>query len=98
VANPREEQGPLGSLATIWSIVPAANMYDDVCGVVGGMSTKGNRSTHRKPAPGPLRPPQIPYDLTRVWTRSSAVKPATIRLSAARPLRQGSSRTLAPIE
>jgi hypothetical protein len=29
---------------------------------------RGNRSTRRKLAPMPLRPPQIPHDLT--WDRS----------------------------
>jgi hypothetical protein len=34
---------------------------DDECGAFGGMRIgKGNRSTLRKPAPVPLRPPQIP--------------------------------------
>jgi hypothetical protein len=33
------------------------------CGEIGGMKTsRGNRSTRRKPAPGPLYPPQIPHD------------------------------------
>jgi hypothetical protein len=34
---------------------------------------RGNRSTQRKPAPVPLRPPQIPLDLTWAWTRATMV-------------------------
>jgi hypothetical protein len=43
-------------------------MDDDECGAVGGMIGRGNRSTRRKPAPGPLCLPQIPHDLTRDLT------------------------------
>jgi hypothetical protein len=51
--------GPLGTLATEWSIVPALGDYDD--GESGGMKIgRGNRSTRRKPAIAPLCPPQIP--------------------------------------
>jgi hypothetical protein len=46
-------------------------MIDDECGAVGGMrSERGNRSTHRKPTPVPLSPPQIPHDL--IWARTRA--------------------------
>jgi hypothetical protein len=31
------------------------------------------RSTRRKPATVPLRPPQIPHDLTQARTRAAAV-------------------------
>jgi hypothetical protein len=42
---------------------------DDKCGGVGGMTIgRGNRSTRRKPAPMPLRPPQIPHNVT--WNRT----------------------------
>jgi hypothetical protein len=34
---------------------------------------KGNRSTRSNPAPVPLCPPQIPYDLTRSLTRAAVV-------------------------
>jgi hypothetical protein len=34
---------------------------------------RGNRSTRRKPAPAPLCPPQIPYDMT--WAR---IRPAAV--------------------
>jgi hypothetical protein len=36
---------------------------DGDCGEIGGMKIgKGNCSTQRKPAPGPLCPTQIPHD------------------------------------
>jgi hypothetical protein len=71
--------GSLGTSATEWPIVPAPGDYDD--GEVGGMKIgRGNRSTRRKPAPAPLRPPQIPLDQTRARTRTAAV--GTQRLSA----------------
>jgi hypothetical protein len=51
--------------------VPAPGDYDD--GEIGGMMIgKGNRSTRRKPAPVPLRPPQTPHD-ARTRTRAAAV-------------------------
>jgi hypothetical protein len=54
--------GPLGTSATNWPIVPGLGDYED--GEFGGMMIgKGNRSTRRKPVP--VRPPQIPHDLTR---------------------------------
>jgi hypothetical protein len=47
---------PLGTSATNWLTVPA-QMIDDECGAVGGMRIgKGNRSTRRKPALGPVCP------------------------------------------
>jgi hypothetical protein len=50
-------------------------MIDDECRAVGGMRIgRVNRSTWRKPAPMPLFPPQIPYDLTWAWTRASEVE------------------------
>jgi hypothetical protein len=55
--------GPLGRSATNWPLVPAPGDYED--GEFGGMMIGGgNRSIRRKPAPVPLCPPQIPYDLT----------------------------------
>jgi hypothetical protein len=49
------QQGPLGTLAIYWPIVPAPGDYDD--GEFGGMKIgRGNRSTRRKPAPAPLWP------------------------------------------
>jgi hypothetical protein len=45
----------------------------DDCGrSVEWMSGEGNGSTRRKPAPVPLCPLQIPYDLTRGWIRAAA--------------------------
>jgi hypothetical protein len=64
--------GPLGTSATNWPIVPAPGDCED--GEFGGMKIgRGNRSTRRKPAPGPLCPPQIPLDQTRARTRAAAV-------------------------
>jgi hypothetical protein len=64
--------GQLDTSATEWPIVPAPGDYDD--GEFGGMKIgKGNRSIRRKPAPAPLRPPQIPLDQTRARTRATAV-------------------------
>jgi hypothetical protein len=54
---------------------------DDECGVVGRMTIgRGNRSTRRKPAPVPLCPPQIPYDLTWALTPITAVAEYTVFL------------------
>jgi hypothetical protein len=64
--------GQFGTAATDWPIVPAPGDYDD--GAIGGMKFgRGNRSTRRIPAPGPLCPPQIPLDQTRDRTRGAAV-------------------------
>jgi hypothetical protein len=73
---------PLGTSVTIWPIVPAPD-DDDECGAVGGMRTgRGNRSTQRRPAPVPLRTPQIPHDLTWARTRDRpGGNPGTNRLS-----------------
>jgi hypothetical protein len=64
--------GPLGTAATNRPIVPAPgdddDDDDDDDGEIGGMISKGNRSTRRKPAPVPLCPPQTPYATqTRTW-------------------------------
>jgi hypothetical protein len=48
-------------------------MDDDECGVAGGMSGRGNRSTGRKPVPVPLCLPQIPHDSTRARTQAAAM-------------------------
>jgi hypothetical protein len=53
-------------------------MIDDEYGTVGGM--RGDRSTRRKLAPVPLRPPQIPHDLT--WARTRAAAMGNQRLTA----------------
>jgi hypothetical protein len=57
------KQGPLGTSAIYWPIVPAPGDFED--GEFGGMNGRGNRSTRRKPAPAPLCPPQIPLDQAR---------------------------------
>jgi hypothetical protein len=70
---------PLGTSASNWPLIPAPD--DGECGVVGGMRIdRGNRSTRRKPAPVPLCPSQIPYDLGSNPGRRGG-KPATNRLS-----------------
>jgi hypothetical protein len=65
-----------------------------VTGAIGGMKIgRGNRSTRRKPAPGPLCPPQIPHGQTRARTQAAAV--GSQRLTAwamARPRAQSYSR------
>jgi hypothetical protein len=62
---------PLGTSAT----VGLSRMIDDVdYGAVGGMRIgRGSRNTRRKPAAVPLRPPQIPHNLTWDQTRAAAV-------------------------
>jgi hypothetical protein len=71
--------GPLGTAATNMPIVPAPDDYDD--GEIGGMIGMGNRSTRRKPAPVPLRPPHIPHAARTLSRGRSGGKPATNRLS-----------------
>jgi hypothetical protein len=54
---------------------------DNDCGEIGGKRIdRGNLSTWRKPAPVPLRPPQISHDLTRARTRAAAM--GSLRLPA----------------
>jgi hypothetical protein len=65
---------PLGTVATT-VLLYQPQMIDDgdfeaICGMKIG---KGNRSTRRKPAPGPLCPPQIPHDHTRARIRAAAL-------------------------
>jgi hypothetical protein len=65
---------PLATTATIGLLYQPQMTDDSDCGANGGMKiNKGNRYTLRKPAPVPLRPPQIPHDLTLARTRASAV-------------------------
>jgi hypothetical protein len=63
------KQGPLGTSATHWPIVPAPSDCED--GEFGGMNGRRNRSTRKKPAPAPLCPPQIPLDQTRATAMGS---------------------------
>jgi hypothetical protein len=62
--------GPLGTAAFNRPIVLAPGDYDD--GEIGGMISRGNRSTRRNPAPVPLYPPKTPH-ATRTRTRAAAV-------------------------
>jgi hypothetical protein len=62
--------GPLGTATTNRPIVPAPGDYDNR--EIGGMISKGNRSTRRKPALVPLGPPQTPH-AARTRTRAAAV-------------------------
>jgi hypothetical protein len=61
-------------------IVPTQGDFDN--GGIGGiMFGKGNQSTLRKPAPVPLRPPQIPH-AARMRTRAPAVGSQRLTASA----------------
>jgi hypothetical protein len=57
-----------GKLATIGPTVPAPDDEDDdevkYGAVIGKRLGRGNRSPPRKSTPVPLRPPQIPHQLT----------------------------------
>jgi hypothetical protein len=65
---------PLGTAATTGLLYQPQMIDDADCGVIGGMKIgSGNRSTHRKPAPALLCPPQILHDQTRARTRAAAV-------------------------
>jgi hypothetical protein len=64
----------LGTEATVGLLYEHQVINDLDRGAVGGMKIdRGNRSSRRKPGPMPLRPPQIPHDLTRARTRAVAV-------------------------
>jgi hypothetical protein len=53
----------------------------DECGAIGGMRIgRGHRNTRIKPSPVPLRPPQIPHNLT--WAGSRAAAMGSRRLTA----------------
>jgi hypothetical protein len=65
--------GPLGTLATIWPIVPAPGDGDDECGTVHKMIGRGNWSTWR-PAQVALCPSQVPHGLIWAQTRAAAVE------------------------
>jgi hypothetical protein len=74
---------PFGTSATNWPIAPAPDDDDDddECGAVGRMRIgRENRSTLRKPAPVPLRPPQIQHDMN--WVRIRAATVGSGRLTA----------------
>jgi hypothetical protein len=51
---------PVGTAANTGLLYQLQMIDDGDCGAIGGMKIgTGNRSTRRKPAPGPLCPPQI---------------------------------------
>jgi hypothetical protein len=55
--------GTLGTAATTGLLYQPRKIGEGDCGEIGGIKIgKGNRSTRRKPAPGPFCPPQIPHD------------------------------------
>jgi hypothetical protein len=63
-----------GTAATSGLLYKPQMIDEGDCGAIGGMKIgRGNRSTRKKPAPVPLRPPQIPHDQTRARTRAAAV-------------------------
>jgi hypothetical protein len=65
---------PLGTEATTGLLYQPQMIDGGDCGAIRGMKIgRGNRSTRSKPFPVPLRPPQIPHDLTRARTRAAAV-------------------------
>jgi hypothetical protein len=69
----------LGTVATVWLLVPAP-CDDDDCGPIGGMQIgNGKQSTRRKPAPVPLFPRQIPLDL--IWAETQAATVGSQRLT-----------------
>jgi hypothetical protein len=71
---------PLGTSATNWPIVPAPDDRWWVWSSRWNENWQGNRSTRRKPAPVPLRPPQILPDLgSNPWHHGG--KPVANRLS-----------------
>jgi hypothetical protein len=55
--------GTLGTAATTGLLYQPRMIGEGDCGEIGGMkSGRGNRSTRRKPASAPLRPPQTSHD------------------------------------
>jgi hypothetical protein len=55
----------LGTATTTGLLYQPRMIGDGDCREIDGMKTgRGNRSARRKPAPAPLRPPQIPHDWT----------------------------------
>jgi hypothetical protein len=70
---------PLGTSTTIWPIVPAPNDNNEYGAVNGTRTGRENRSTQRKSATVPLRPPQIPNDL--IWARTRVASVGNRRLT-----------------
>jgi hypothetical protein len=60
---------PIDTATTTGLLYQPQMTDDDECGTIGVMRiSRRNQSTWRKPAPIPLRLPQIPHDLTRART------------------------------
>jgi hypothetical protein len=74
---------PLGTAATTGLLYQPRMVDADDCGAIDGMMIgRVNRNTRIKPTPGPLCPPQIPYDQTPGSnTGRRGGKPATNRFS-----------------
>jgi hypothetical protein len=72
--------GPLGAADANRPIMPAPGDYGDE--EIGGMMGRVNRSTRRKPAPVPLRPPQTPH-AAGTRTRAAAVGSQRLRYGTA---------------
>jgi hypothetical protein len=71
---------PFCTSATTGLLYHLRMIGDAECGAVGGTRIgMGNWSTWRKPAPVPLYPPQIPYDLT--WARTWVAMVVSRRLT-----------------
>jgi hypothetical protein len=65
---------PLGTAAISGPLYQLQMIDEGDCGAIGVMKFGwGNRSTRRKPAPGPLCPSQIPHDQTQARTRAAAM-------------------------
>jgi hypothetical protein len=71
---------PLGTLTTSWAIVPAQN-DDHECGAIGGMFSRGTRSTLRKPVSLPLFF-HYKSHMTWSWARTRASAVGSQRLTA----------------
>jgi hypothetical protein len=64
--NKGATEGKAVIVATSGLLYQSQMIGEGDCGAIAGMKIgRGNRSTRRKPAPGPLCPPQIPLDQTR---------------------------------
>jgi hypothetical protein len=65
---------PFGTKANIGLLYQPHMIDDSDCGAIGGMKIgRGSRTTRSKPAPAPLRPPQILHYLTWARTGTAAV-------------------------
>jgi hypothetical protein len=65
-----------------------------VTGAIGWIKIgRGNRSTRKEPAPGPLCPPHISHDQTRARTRAAAVGTQRLTAASVRLLVEGDGRS-----